>query len=46
MERVDLKYQIWSESTKERLVFEDKTWSNKWALMRRDNKKWDCVIEF
>ena len=25
MERVDLKYQIWSESTKERLVFEDKT---------------------
>ena len=35
MERVGLKYQIWSDSTKEGLVFEDQTWrvqSNKRAL--------------
>ena len=36
IEKVGLKYPIWSETTKEELlVFEDQTWrvqSNKWAL--------------
>ena len=36
VEKVGLKYPIWSEPTKEELlVFEDQTWrvqSNKWAL--------------
>ena len=33
MVRVDLKYQFWSESIKEGLVFEDQTW-------RIQGKKW------
>ena len=33
MARVDLKYQFWSESIKEGLVFEDQTW-------RIQGKKW------
>ena len=39
MEGVGLKYQVWSESTKERLsVFEDQIWrvqSNKWPLNKQ-----------